>query len=136
MRLKLLRTAWQSLNIPDKGEYIGVIRGRYDITAGWRLRIPNMYKSLFYLEANEGREVRIALWVEDGIPCFGYEEYGKSLFIPSGRQPRYDGGEWYCSRGCQTFSNRDKCPNCNRVLRKKPRRKRNKSVQEFLTIDS
>ncbi|MEM0482394.1 MAG: hypothetical protein QXM16_05870 [Nitrososphaerota archaeon] len=74
MRLKLPRTAWQSLNIPDKGEYIGVIRGRYDITAGWRSRIPSMYKSLFYLEANEGREVRIFLWVEDGIPCFSYEE--------------------------------------------------------------
>ncbi|MEM0481323.1 MAG: hypothetical protein QXM16_00320 [Nitrososphaerota archaeon] len=57
MRLKLPRTAWRSLNIPDKGDYIGVVRERYDIIAGWRLRIPSMYKSLFYLEANDGGEL-------------------------------------------------------------------------------
>ncbi|MEM2237482.1 MAG: hypothetical protein QXR26_02185 [Candidatus Caldarchaeum sp.] len=92
--------------------------GGYDIEAGWGLRIPNMYKSLFYLEANGWREVRIALWVEDGKPCFSYKEY-ESLFIPSGLQPNYDRGEWYCRKCCQTFPNRDKCPNCNTVLRKK-----------------
>ncbi|MEM0481360.1 MAG: hypothetical protein QXM16_00515, partial [Nitrososphaerota archaeon] len=95
--------------------------------AGWGLRIPNMYKQLFHLEANNGREVTISLWVEDGIPCFSYED-GEPMFIPSGRLPQYGRGECYCSRCCQTFSNRDKCPNYNRVLRKKPRRKRNKSV--------
>jgi len=33
------------LNIPDKGDYIGVVRG--DMTL-WRFRIPNMYKPLFH----------------------------------------------------------------------------------------
>ncbi|MEM1948518.1 MAG: hypothetical protein QXG52_00115 [Candidatus Caldarchaeum sp.] len=75
MRLIMPITVWRSLNIPDKGDYIGCVkgmefRGRYDVTAGWRLRIPNMFKTLFHFEANDGREVRIALWVEDGIPCF------------------------------------------------------------------
>ncbi|MEM2747097.1 MAG: hypothetical protein QXK69_11390 [Candidatus Caldarchaeum sp.] len=95
------------------------------MTAGWRLRIPNMYKPLFHFEAHDGREVRIAVWVEDGIPCFSYKEDEKSLFIPSGRQPNYDKGESYCSKCCKTFINRDKCPYCNRVLRKKSRRKKN-----------
>ncbi|MEM2652486.1 MAG: hypothetical protein QXU87_10500 [Candidatus Caldarchaeum sp.] len=54
--------------------------------------IPNMYKPLFYLEANDWREVRIAIWVEDGTPHFSYKEYEKPLFIPSGRQPNYDRG--------------------------------------------
>ncbi|MEM0482978.1 MAG: hypothetical protein QXM16_08890, partial [Nitrososphaerota archaeon] len=103
--------------------------------AGWGLRIPNMYKQLFHLEANNGREVTISLWVEDGIPCFSYEEDGEPMFIPSGRLPQYGRGEWYCSNCCQTFPNSDKCPNSNRVLRKKPRKKRNKSVPEFLISD-
>ncbi|MEM2237954.1 MAG: hypothetical protein QXU87_08305 [Candidatus Caldarchaeum sp.] len=39
MRLKLPKTVWQSLNIPDKGDYVGCVkgmefRGRYDVTAG------------------------------------------------------------------------------------------------------
>ncbi|MEM3123811.1 MAG: hypothetical protein QW756_06980, partial [Nitrososphaerota archaeon] len=92
--------------------------------AGWRLRIPNMYKSLLHLEANNWREVRIALWVEDGIPYFSYKEHEEPPFIPSGRQPQYDRGEWYCSKCRQTSPNRDKCPNRNRVLRKKPKKKK------------
>ncbi|MEM1965752.1 MAG: hypothetical protein QXH12_06520 [Candidatus Caldarchaeum sp.] len=93
------------------------------------------YRPLFHLEDNGGRVVRIAVWVEDGIPCFSYKEDEESSFIPSGHQPNYDKGESYCSKCCQTFINRDKCPNCNRILRKKPRRKRNRSVSEFLTSD-
>ncbi|MEM2580941.1 MAG: hypothetical protein QXD09_02040 [Candidatus Caldarchaeum sp.] len=31
-----------------------------------------MCKPLFYLEAKDGREVRIAIWVEDGTPHFSY----------------------------------------------------------------
>ncbi|MEM4297442.1 MAG: hypothetical protein QW815_03645, partial [Nitrososphaerota archaeon] len=98
------------------GDYIGIVRGerfrgRYDVTAGWRLRIPNMYRCLFHLDANNGREVRIALWVEDEIPHFSYKEHEESPFIPSGRQPQYDRGEWYCSKCGQTFRNSDKCPN-------------------------
>ncbi|MEM2238575.1 MAG: hypothetical protein QXZ62_08985 [Candidatus Caldarchaeum sp.] len=77
-----------------------------------------MYKPLFHFEANDGREVRIAVWVEDGIPCFSYKEDEESPFVPSGHQPNYDKGESYCSKCCQTFINRDKCPNCNRILRK------------------
>ncbi|MEM2237770.1 MAG: hypothetical protein QXR26_03140 [Candidatus Caldarchaeum sp.] len=69
-----------------------------------------MYKPLFYLEANDGREVRIALWVEDGTPHFSYMEYEEPLFIPSGSQPQYDKGEWYCRKCRQTFKNRDKRP--------------------------
>ncbi|MEM1952653.1 MAG: hypothetical protein QW299_04905, partial [Candidatus Caldarchaeum sp.] len=40
MRLKLPKTVWQSLNIPDKGDYVKgeVFKGRYDVTAGFRLR--------------------------------------------------------------------------------------------------
>ncbi|MEM2004128.1 MAG: hypothetical protein QXQ37_05695 [Nitrososphaerota archaeon] len=52
-----------------------------------------MYKPLFHLEANEGRGVRIALWVEDGISFFSYEGDEAPLFISSGRQPHYDRGE-------------------------------------------
>ncbi|MEM4374876.1 MAG: hypothetical protein QXI97_07780 [Nitrososphaerota archaeon] len=88
------------------------------------MRIPNMYRCLFHLDANNGREVRIALWVEDEIPHFSYKEHEESPFIPSGRQPQYDRGEWYCSKCGQTFRNRDKCPNCNRILRKKPRKRK------------
>ncbi|MEM4288075.1 MAG: hypothetical protein QXV97_04630 [Candidatus Caldarchaeum sp.] len=47
-------------------------------------------KPLFYLEAKDGRGVRIVLWVGKGIPCFSYKEYEESPFIPSGRQPNYD----------------------------------------------
>ncbi|MEM2238018.1 MAG: hypothetical protein QXK69_05105, partial [Candidatus Caldarchaeum sp.] len=64
-----------------------------------------------------------------------YKEDEESPFIPSGHQPNYDKGESYCSKCCQTFINKDKCPNCNRILRKKPRRKRNKSVSGLLTSD-
>ncbi|MEM2238081.1 MAG: hypothetical protein QXR26_09030 [Candidatus Caldarchaeum sp.] len=42
-------------------------KGRYDATAGFRLRIPSMYKNLLSYEANDGRQI-IAMWVEDGIP--------------------------------------------------------------------
>ncbi|MEM4419672.1 MAG: hypothetical protein QXM21_03340, partial [Candidatus Caldarchaeum sp.] len=55
-------------------------------------RIPNMYKPLFYLEAKDGREVRISLWVEDDTPCFSYEEHGEPPFVPSGSEPNYHGG--------------------------------------------
>ncbi|MEM2483296.1 MAG: hypothetical protein QXR26_02005, partial [Candidatus Caldarchaeum sp.] len=65
-------------------------------------------------------------WVEDGTPHFSY---GKPLFIPSGRQPNYD--RRYCRKCCQTFSNRDKHPNYNRILRKKPRKKRKRASQSF-----
>ncbi|MEM4280845.1 MAG: hypothetical protein QXT61_02090 [Candidatus Caldarchaeum sp.] len=83
-----------------------------------RLRIPNIYKNLFHHEANNGREVRIDLWVEDGIPRFTYKEYEESSFIPSGVQPQYDRGQSFCSICHKTFENRDRCPYCNRVLRK------------------
>ncbi|MEM2024321.1 MAG: hypothetical protein QXG69_05995 [Candidatus Caldarchaeum sp.] len=89
------------------------------------MRIPNMYRPLFYFESNGWRVVRIAVWVEDRIPYFSYKEDEESLFVPSGSQPNYDKGESYCSKCCQTFINKDKCPNCNRILRKKPRRKKN-----------
>ncbi|MEM4186822.1 MAG: hypothetical protein QW801_06070 [Candidatus Caldarchaeum sp.] len=44
---RLPNTPRQPLNIPE-----------CDVTAGWRLRIPNMYKPLFHFEANDGREIR------------------------------------------------------------------------------
>ncbi|MEM2515710.1 MAG: hypothetical protein QXK69_01705 [Candidatus Caldarchaeum sp.] len=47
---RLPNTPRQPLNIPE-----------CEVTAGWRLRIPNMYKPLFYYEANDGREVRIVV---------------------------------------------------------------------------
>ncbi|MEM1944890.1 MAG: hypothetical protein QXX57_04050 [Nitrososphaerota archaeon] len=97
------------------------------------MRIPNMYKSLLHLEANNWREVRIALWVEDGIPYFSYKEHEEPPFIPSGRQPQYDRGEWYCSKCCQTSPNRDKCPNRNRVLRKKPRKKEKQTTYQHMS---
>ncbi|MEM2236940.1 MAG: hypothetical protein QXR26_08910 [Candidatus Caldarchaeum sp.] len=49
-------------------------------------------KPLFYLEAKDGRGVRIVLWVGKGIPCFSYKEHEESPFIPSGRQPNYGRG--------------------------------------------
>jgi len=133
MRLKLPTTVWRSLNIPDKGDYTAyvkgeVFKGRYDVTAGFRLRIPNMYKNLFHYEANDGKEIRIDLWVEDGIPRFTYKEYEEPLCIPSGSQPKYDRGQSFCSVCRQTFENRDRCPHCNRALRKKPRKKKYKSI--------
>ncbi|MEM4164114.1 MAG: hypothetical protein QXI99_07700, partial [Candidatus Caldarchaeum sp.] len=106
-----------------KGE---VFKGRYDVTAGFRLRIPSMYKNLFHYEANDGKEVRIDLWVEDGIPRFTYKDHDESPFIPSGVQPQYDRGQSFCSVCRKTYENRDRCPDCNRTLRKKPRRKKNK----------
>ncbi|MEM2238495.1 MAG: hypothetical protein QXR26_07820 [Candidatus Caldarchaeum sp.] len=96
---------------------------------GGGLEYPIIYKNLFHYhyKANDGREVRIALWLEDATPHFSsfqLMEHEEPLFIPSGHQPNYDKGESYCSKCCQTFINRDKCPNCNKVLRKKPRRKK------------
>ncbi|MEM2986463.1 MAG: hypothetical protein QXZ71_05345 [Candidatus Caldarchaeum sp.] len=129
MRLKLPTTVWRSLNIPDKGDYTAyvkgeVFKGRYDVTAGFRLRIPSVYKNLFSYEANDGREVRIDLWVEDGTPRFTYKDYEESPSIPSGIHPQYSRGQSFCSVCHQTFENRDRCPYCNRVLRKKPRKKK------------
>ncbi|MEM2238549.1 MAG: hypothetical protein QXR26_04300 [Candidatus Caldarchaeum sp.] len=43
-----------------------------------------MYRPLFHFEAHDGREVRIAVWVEDRIPCFSYKEDEEPPFVPSG----------------------------------------------------
>ncbi|MEM2766240.1 MAG: hypothetical protein QXG75_03805, partial [Candidatus Caldarchaeum sp.] len=73
---RLPNTPRQPLNIPE-----------CEVTAGWRLRIPNMYKPLFYYEANDGREVRIAVWFEDVVPFFSYREDEEScLFLQATSQ--------------------------------------------------
>ncbi|MEM4354186.1 MAG: hypothetical protein QW470_05500 [Candidatus Caldarchaeum sp.] len=88
--------------------FIGCVKGRYDVTAGWWLRIPNMFKNLLSYEANDGREIKIVLWVEDGTPRFSYKDYEEPPYIPSGVQPQCDRGEWLCSVCRQTFSNKAK----------------------------
>ncbi|MEM0440421.1 MAG: hypothetical protein QW240_03150 [Candidatus Caldarchaeum sp.] len=100
-------------------------KGRYDVSAGFRLRIPSMFKNLPHYEANDGRQIRIDVWVEDGTPRFNYKDYEESPSIPSGIHPQYSRGQSFCSVCHQTFENRDRCPYRNRVLRKKPRKKKN-----------
>ncbi|MEM4315679.1 MAG: hypothetical protein QXI97_02460 [Nitrososphaerota archaeon] len=131
MKLKLPKTVSQALNIPDKGDYTACVKkdmfqGRYDVTAGFRLRIPSAYKNLFHIESHDERQVRITLWAENGMPHFSYKDHEEPLYTPSGRHPRYDRGECFCSVCQQTFRNKDKCSYCNRVLRKNPRKKKDK----------
>ncbi|MEM2237305.1 MAG: hypothetical protein QXR26_05430 [Candidatus Caldarchaeum sp.] len=87
-----------------------MFKGRYDVTAGFKLRIPSMFKNLLDYEANYRREIRIDLWVEDGIPRLTYKEYEESPFIPSGIQPQYNRGQSFCSICHKTYENRDRFP--------------------------
>ncbi|MEM2037267.1 MAG: hypothetical protein QXG21_06910, partial [Candidatus Caldarchaeum sp.] len=65
---------------------------------------------------------------ENGIPHFSYKDHEEPLHTPSGQHPRYDRGEEYCTVCRKSTTNRDKCQYCNRALRKKPRKKKNKST--------
>ncbi|MEM2582675.1 MAG: hypothetical protein QXD09_07760, partial [Candidatus Caldarchaeum sp.] len=78
-------------------------------------------------EANDGREVRIDLWVRmeyRGSPIKNM----MNLLIPSGVQPQYDRGQSFCSVCHKTYENRDRCPYCNRTIRKN-QEKRNTNQQ-------
>ncbi|MEM0481563.1 MAG: hypothetical protein QXM16_01560 [Nitrososphaerota archaeon] len=122
------------------GDFTAHIRGerfksRYDVTAGLRLRIPSTYRSLFHEElATETREVRLMMWVGDTLHI-QYRPDERLVLTPRAAAPRYN-YHAYCST-CRAAYSGDlaRCPECNKTLRRRPRRNSRKSGGGYSVIE-
>lgn len=138
LRLKLPIRVFKEFELPPKGDYIAVVRGerftgRYDTTAGLRLRIPSQYAGLF--NGWDGNRIRVDLWVEDNMLCMSYKPDEKlDFFYPASRQPFYRKGHGFCSHCLTAYQlklEKPYCPVCGLKLREKPRKRRVGDVKRY-----